>query len=185
MMDEGRIQAVFDDGLFVLKLSGDVRLTLCATLDQQVQRVAAVDGLESVIIDLREATNIDSTALGFLAKLALAVRDRLILPAQVVAAHPDVMTMLKVMGFDEVASVVDASQLAEAEQAELDSSGCDDATAEVPVEGGAEASASQEQALRGRILEAHRLLMCLNGHNRLQFQPLIELLESEEQRQPH
>ncbi|WP_158772783.1 STAS domain-containing protein [Cobetia sp. L2A1] len=180
-MDEGRIQAVFDDGLFVLKLSGDVRLTLCATLDQQVQRVAAVDGLESVIIDLREATNVDSTALGFLAKLALAVRDRLVLPAQVVATHPDVLTMLKVMGFDEVASVVDANELPAAEQAGLDSTSCCD---DMPL---AEPSSEmqEEGELRGRILEAHRLLMCLNGHNRLQFQPLIELLESEEQRQPH
>ncbi|MEO1871458.1 STAS domain-containing protein [Cobetia amphilecti] len=184
-MDEGRIQAVFEDGLFVLKLSGDVRLTLCATLDQQVQRVAAVEGLESVIIDLREATNVDSTALGFLAKLALAVRDRLVMPAQVVAAHPDVLTMLKVMGFDEVASVVDAGSLPEADQADLDGASCCNAPALNASQDDADASPQQEQELRGRILEAHRLLMCLNGHNRLEFQPLIELLESEEHRQPH
>ena len=173
-MDEGRIQAVFEDGLFVLKLSGDVRLTLCATLDQQVQRVAAVEGLESVIIDLR-----------FLAKLALAVRDRLVMPAQVVAAHPDVLTMLKVMGFDEVASVVDAGSLPEADQADLDGASCCNAPALNESQDDADASPQQEQELRGRILEAHRLLMCLNGHNRLEFQPLIELLESEEHRQPH
>ena len=72
-MHEGRIQAAFNAGVFVLKLSGDVRLTLCATLDQQAQRVADSPGLAAVMIDLREATNVDSTALGFLAKVAMAV----------------------------------------------------------------------------------------------------------------
>lgn len=75
LIEEGRIKAAFDSGVFVLKLCGDVRLTLCATLDSQAQRLAETPGLRAVLIDLREATNVDSTALGFLAKVAMAVKD--------------------------------------------------------------------------------------------------------------
>ncbi len=39
-MIEGRIKAAFESGVFVLKLCGDVRLTLCATLDAEAQRLA-------------------------------------------------------------------------------------------------------------------------------------------------
>ena len=77
LIEEGRIKAAFDSGVFVLKLCGDVRLTLCATLDTQAQRLAETPGLRAVLIDLREATNVDSTALGFLAKVAMAVKGRL------------------------------------------------------------------------------------------------------------
>lgn len=51
------------------------------------------------MIDLREATNVDSTALGFLAKVAMAVKGRLEQPPTIIADNPDVRQMLDVMGF--------------------------------------------------------------------------------------
>lgn len=39
---------------------------------------------------------------------------------------------------------------------------------------------ADEQGLRERILEAHRILMHMNEHNREQFQPLVDMLESQE-----
>ncbi|MDX5378469.1 MAG: anti-sigma factor antagonist, partial [Halomonas sp.] len=91
--NEGRVQAAFDSGVFVLKLCGDVRLTLCATLDTQAQQLARTPGLQSLIIDLREATNVDSTALGFLAKVAMAVKDRILYKPTIVVDNPDVQRM--------------------------------------------------------------------------------------------
>jgi len=38
---------------------------------------------------------------------------------------------------------------------------------------------ADEEGLRDRILEAHRILMHMNEHNREQFQPLVEMLESQ------
>ena len=101
LIEEGRIKAAFNSGVFVLKLCGDVRLTLCATLDTQAQRLAETPGLQAVMIDLREATNVDSTALGFLAKVAMAVKGRLEQPPTIIADNPDVRQMLDVPSGEE------------------------------------------------------------------------------------
>ncbi|MFC0269698.1 STAS domain-containing protein [Kushneria aurantia] len=162
-MDEGRLQAAFEDGVFVLKLTGDVRLTLCATLDQQVEPLAELAGLERVIIDLREVTNMDSTALGFLAKIALAVQGRINARPLVMVEHPDVRRMLDVMGLRSYVTIIDAP---------LAEPACFD---ELP------ARESDEEELRRRVIEAHRTLASINEHNRIEFQPLIDLLESQRQ----
>lgn len=161
---EGRLKAAYDAGVFVLKLCGDVRLTLCATLDNEAQRLADMPGLKTVIVDLREATNVDSTALGFLAKVAMAVQGRLEYPPTIVADHPDVRRMLDVMGFSRYFTLVHApiaepDDLAELPQVEADA-----------------------QGIEARILEAHRILMRMNEHNREEFQPLVELLEAQQHR---
>jgi len=160
-MIEGRIKAAFESGVFVLKLCGDVRLTLCATLDAEAQRLAELPGLRAVMVDLRQATNVDSTALGFLAKVAMAVQGRLDDPPTIIAEHPDVRRMLDVMGFARYFTLLEAPLT---EPAELD---------ELPhVE-------ADESAIQQRILEAHRILMHMSEHNRHEFQPFVELLESQ------
>ncbi|MBB3229442.1 MULTISPECIES: STAS domain-containing protein [Halomonas] len=162
IMHEGRIKAAFDSGVFVLKLCGDVRLTLCATLDSQAQRLAETPGLEAVMVDLREATNVDSTALGFLAKVAMALQGRLEHPPTIVVDNPDVQRMLDVMGFANYYTLVESPITEPHELRELP---------EVPAD---------EEGMRQRILEAHRILMHMNEHNREQFQPLVEMLEAQE-----
>ncbi|MGM0615397.1 STAS domain-containing protein [Halomonas sp. CH40] len=164
LIEEGRIKAAFESGVFVLKLCGDVRLTLCATLDSQAQRLAKTPGLEAVMIDLREATNVDSTALGFLAKVAIAVKGRLEQPPTIIVDNPDVRKMLDVMGFSHFFTLMKMpleQPLPEAAET----------VAEVPAD---------EQGMRQRILEAHRILMHMNEHNREQFQPLVEMLEDQD-----
>ncbi|AZM95395.1 STAS domain-containing protein [Vreelandella venusta] len=165
LIEEGRIKAAFDSGVFVLKLCGDVRLTLCATLDSQAQRLAETPGLTAVMIDLREATNVDSTALGFLAKVAMAVKGRLEHPPTIIANNPDVRKMLDVMGFSRFFTLMEAPL----QQASTLTSALEDLPAEP----------ADEEGLRERILEAHRILMHMNEHNREQFQPLVEMLEAQ------
>ncbi|GAA3901779.1 STAS domain-containing protein [Halomonas cibimaris] len=164
LIEEGRIKAAFDSGVFVLKLCGDVRLTLCATLDIQAQQLAQTPGLCAVMIDLREASNVDSTALGFLAKVAMAVRGRLERPPTIIVDNPDVRQMLDVMGFARFFTLLSAP---------LSHGPADDAAEELPE------VAADESGLRERILEAHRILMRINEHNREQFQPLVEMLEAQ------
>ena len=162
VMNEGRIKAAFDSGVFVLKLCGDVRLTLCATLDMQAQQLARTPGLQTLIVDLREATNVDSTALGFLAKVAMAVKEKLPYKPTIVVDNPDVQRMLEVMGFAQYFAMVERP-LTEACQLQ-----------ELPEE------PADIEALRRRILEAHRILMRMSEHNREEFQPLVKMLEAQE-----
>ncbi|MGC3874266.1 STAS domain-containing protein [Halomonas sp. GXIMD04776] len=162
IMHEGWLKAAFEDGVFVLKLCGDVRLTLCATLDNEAQRLAAMPGLRSVIIDLRDTTNVDSTALGFLAKVAIAVQGRIEHPPTIVADHPDIQRMLDIMGFSRYFFLT-TSPASEP-----------DTLADLPQVD------SDKEELQQRILESHRILMRMSEHNRQEFQPLVELLEAEE-----
>lgn len=161
---EGRLKAAFESGVFILKLVGDVRLTLCATLDHQAQMLADTPGLRAVMIDMRDTTNVDSTALGFLAKVAMALRDRLEQPPTIVADKPDIRHMLEVMGFARFFTLVE-QPIIETEALE-----------ELP-----ELQADEED-LRQGILEAHRILMRINEHNRQEFQPLVEMLEAQRDR---
>jgi anti-anti-sigma factor len=164
---EGRIKAAFDAGVFILKLCGDVRLTLCATLDRQAQQLAETPGLTTLIIDLSDATNIDSTALGFLAKVAMAVQGRLAERPTIVADNPDIQRMLDVMGFSSFFTLVEAPITELCDLRDLPEIPCD------------------VEETRQRILEAHRILMRMNEHNREEFQPLVEMLEAQESASHH
>jgi len=167
LIPEGRVKAAFDAGVFVLKLCGDVRLTLCATLDRQAQQLAETPGLTTLIIDLRDATNVDSTALGFLAKVAMAVEGRLAERPTIVADNPDIQRMLDVMGFARYFTQVEAPITEVCELCDLPEIPCD------------------IEETRQRILEAHRILMRMSEHNREEFQPLVEMLEAQEAASHH
>ena len=158
-MTEARIQAAYVDHVFILKLAGDVRLTLCATLDQQVSALAALTDLQDVIIDLRDVVNLDSTSLGFLAKIALAIKARLNRQPVVIASHPDVLRMFEVMGFGQYVMLSEAPPPNVGPLYDLPVVHVD------------------EEGLRERILDAHRTLMDMNDRNRDEFQPLVDLLE--------
>ena len=121
------------------------------------------------MIDLREASNVDSTALGFLAKVAMAVKGRLEQPPTIIVDNPDVRQMLDVMGFARFFTLMEAPLPTQWPTAE-------EALPEVPTD---------EQGLRERILEAHRILMHINEHNREQFQPLVEMLEAQDSPSSH
>ena len=66
----GRILAAEHEGAYALKMVGDVRVSLCATIDDYLQHMFEDSSFDSVLVDLCEAEGIDSTTLGLLAKLA-------------------------------------------------------------------------------------------------------------------
>jgi hypothetical protein len=109
---------------------------------------------------------VDSTALGFLAKVAMAVKGRLEQPPTIIVDNDDVRKMLNVMGFARFFTLMEAPL----QQVTT----LNDVLEELPEE------PADEEGLRDRILEAHRILMHMNEHNREQFQPLVDMLESQD-----
>ena len=69
----GRIQFAEQDGTFVLKFIGEVRLTLCSALDSTIEKIFSALNFSAIVIDLTETRSIDSTTLGLLAKLSSKV----------------------------------------------------------------------------------------------------------------
>jgi anti-anti-sigma factor len=160
MMTTGKIQIAEAEGTFVLKFIGDVRLTLCAALDAYIEKIFSALSFDSIVIDLTETENIDSTSLGLLAKLSNLSRQKVGLLPTLVSNHDDMNRLLQSMGFDQVFNIVSEAVPTPAELEDLPG------------------QLLSEQVVRDKVLEAHRILMQLNDHNREAFRDLVSTLES-------
>lgn len=145
----------------VLKFFGDVRVTLGPTLSKFLKTMSRTSEGRSIIIDLTETTGIDSTALGFLAKISLHFQKFQGSKPTIVSTNPDITRILINMGFDSI-FIISESVISK----------CSD-LAELP------AQDASEPELREQVIDAHRTLMKLNGKNNACFLNLVEALECE------
>ncbi len=156
---DGKILAASHDGAYVIRMVGDVRLTLCTTIDDYFQRMFEDPEFASVWVDLCDAEGIDSTSLGLLAKLALQVQDRFGFAPAIYSCDPGINRLLKSMGFQRLF--------------ELHEEACSNPedVKEIPTAEGS------EQAIKEKVIEAHRVLMNLSDANRARFKDLMSALE--------
>ena len=148
-------------GIYVLKFIGEIRLYLCSTLDIIIDSMASNPLFKTVVIDLSETTIIDSTTLGLLAKIAVLARKKSSFLPTIITTNPDVTRIIQTMGFDEIFIIMKepASNIAELE--------------ELPI------LKATEQEVREKVLDAHLRLMELNDSNREEFKDLVQALECE------
>lgn len=158
-MSSGTIQFAEQNGTFVLKFIGEVRLTLCSVLDATIQRIFNASNFSAIVIDLTETHNIDSTTLGLMAKLSILSRQKTGLLPTVVTTHPDITRLLNSMGFEQVFNIVNQPMA------------CPDCLTDLPTQD------QSEEVVKAKVLEAHRILMDLNDSNREAFRDLVSALE--------
>jgi len=158
-MSNGRIRYTVQDGSFVLKCSGDVRLTYCSVLNDTIEQKLTTGRFRSVIIDLTEVESIDSTTLGLLAKLSILSREHFGMLPTMVSTSSDISQQLDAMGFAEVFNIVHSP------------TPCPECLTDLPEQ------PQSEDVVRERVLEAHRILMDLNDSNREAFRDLVSILE--------
>lgn len=158
-MSNGKIQFAEQNGIFVLKFVGEVRLTLCSALDATIEKIFASANFTSIVIDLIETRSIDSTTLGLLAKLSILSRQKVGLLPTLVTDQADITRLLHSMGFDQVFNIVDQSTVTPDNLADLPSQDI------------------SEPEVKAHVLEAHRILMSLNESNREAFHDLVLALE--------
>lgn len=155
---EGRVLVAEHNGTYVLKLVGDVRLTLSSTIDQFVERMFACVSCQSVIVDLSETEGLDSTTLGMLAKMALFVRKQLHIRPLAVTDNDSIIRLLHSMGFEQIFDIQRTCAVSTVADCEL------------------QAETLDEKAARDRVLQAHQVLMTLNQKNRETFKELVDSL---------
>ena len=160
-MTTGKIRFAEGEGTFILKFMGDVRLTLCTTLDEFLDEMFSKPAITDIVIDLAETEGIDSTSLGLLAKLARQARQRYQLTPTIISTNNDITRVLESMGFDQVFRI----------EREIDA--CPYDYADLPYR------ECCEQSARSKVLDAHRVLMNLSDSNRQMFGPLVQSLETE------
>jgi len=160
-MNSGKILVAKKQGVYVLKFVGDVRLTLCTALDIFVERMMADRELKAVFIDLSDTQGIDSTSLGFIAKIAISTQKHFDWKPTIISVNPDITRILLSMGFDAVFEIIN-QRIDDTETLnELHALEC------------------TETQAKDKVIEAHRILMGLNDENKEKFQELVEMLETQ------
>ncbi len=155
----GRFLVAEHDGAYALKLAGDVRVSLCAAIEDYLDQMFEDSHFESVVVDLCDAKGIDSTTLGILAKLALRTERQYSFKPVVYSSDPGINRLLQSMGFERIFEIREQS----CEQL--------DSITDVP------AVSEDAIAVKEKVIEAHRVLMDLSEENRERFQDLMTVLE--------
>lgn len=159
-MQAGKVLVAEHEGAYVLKLVGDVRLTLCASLDDFIERMFSNPKFSSVLIDLTETDGADSTTLGVLAKLSIRAQQQFHFQPVIFSTNPDITRIMESMGFTEIFDIQNKAP------GDIDDLG------ELPLKN------ETEDEMRRKIIDAHRVLMNLSAENELRFTELINTLES-------
>ena len=162
-MSQGKILISDKSDHYLLKLVGDVRLTLSGTLNRYMEVLFGQNQVKSVVVDMLDADGVDSTTLGLIAKLGLLCRECYQMNVKLFCQNPSIIRTLECMGFDEIIDIFQQSpKQISPELRSLD---------EVPV---------GVDEVRQQVLEAHKLLLKLNPKNSAEFTDLINALESEQ-----
>lgn len=159
-MQNGKIMVAENQDVYVLKFMGDVRLTLCSTIDSLLKRIFGHGELKSVVVDLTETEGIDSTALGLLAKIAVNARSVMKHKPVIISTREDITHILQTMGFEHYFDI----------QKEPVQICCQMKEAPVLDE--------CAESVRQKVIDAHRILMGLNPKNKAEFEPVVFALEN-------
>jgi anti-anti-sigma factor len=155
----GKILVSQDKGSYVIKLTGDVRVTLCTSLNNYMEAIFHTDDITEVVVDMIDAEGVDSTTLGLLAKLAIHCNNKYQLKPVVFCPDESLYQTLMVMGLDDVFEIVQSVPTRTEVCEEL-----------------AVISPTIEESKK-QVLEAHRLLSSFNDRNKEEFMDLIRTLE--------
>ena len=167
-MSSGQIKVADHKGVFVIKMEGDVRLTLCLSFDEFIEHMFAAPDFCAVIFDLCDAVAIDSTTLGLMAKISIRGRAMEFDAPYVVSSNPNITRLLASMGFEDIFYIVESADALEMPIVDTDS-----ATA-------LDENIVDESQVHNSVLDAHRTLMELNSTNHNTFKELVAALEGEQ-----
>jgi anti-anti-sigma factor len=164
-MDRGRYYFAEKDDITYIKMVGNLKYTTSSGFDRFVDGLIE-RGFDNLVIDLSEATYIDSTNLGLIAKLAEKARNNEQKHVSIVSTNEDINEILESVRFDRLFTIVEdmdeaAKKLRGAEEQEIE-----------------DVDSSQKEDLQ-MLLQAHRALMDAHEENRPQFKDVVELLEKE------
>ncbi|MGI1677545.1 MAG: STAS domain-containing protein [Cellvibrionaceae bacterium] len=160
-MQPGQILVAKHGSTQVIKLVGDVRLTLCVSFDNFIEKTFNGDGLSCVVFDLTGATAVDSTTLGLMAKIAILSKERCDLVPVVFSTNTSVNRLLEIMGFDDIFEIIHESHEFNKPCRHITLSDID------------------EESAKERVIEAHEILMQLNDSNKEAFKDLMKTLEAQ------
>ncbi len=151
-----------------LKLSGELRVTVCMSLNHCIDNFLELKNVDSVIVDLVDAGQADSTIMGLLARFAIECQRRFQVRPMLWCQMED-LRKLMAMSLDEVYDLVTFTREQESatrnyrQLIQLQSMSTDDVDA---------------PGLRETIIEAHNRLIALDSDQADQFMAVVEALRN-------
>lgn len=154
------------EGVGYLRLAGELRHDTAGALEALIDRWFGAGGspLRGVVIDLNQASFMDSTVIGLLASIARELQARDLPRPTVFSTQAEVNQLLRSLRLDEALTLV-----------EKDTDGGALVGAVEPAPG----APSGAQCSGAAILKAHQTLIDLNEANRVTFQPVVDLLRQD------
>ncbi|MBB5212328.1 STAS domain-containing protein [Microbulbifer hydrolyticus] len=166
-MQSGQIMVGDHQGIYVVKLVGDVRLNLCTSFDNFIDKMFSHGEFRGVVFDMHDTDGVDSTTLGLMAKIAFRSAERNGGKPLVLCEDRGLLHLLDSMGFEEL---MDISSDADNDAYQVEPA---------PLK----CNAPDEHTARDMVLEAHRVLMSMNEQNEATFRDLVHALETEQDAQ--
>jgi len=161
-MSDGRVFHAWAGGQHVLRYVGRADYVMAPAIERLGERLFEGNHLTSLVFDLRQATLLDSTNLGLLARLADRVHQaggR----STIVSTNDDITDVLRSMGLATMFQITgDDPVLHEVGEGE-----------EIPQE------PIGQRELMLTMLEAHRVLARIDQNDSAGFRAVVEGLESE------
>lgn len=158
-MPETRVQFAELGGVCVVRLEGQMRMTLCPTLEGFFQRKLGETTLRGIMVDLSAAESLDSTTYGVLVRMSQCAARRLGHLPSVFGASDDVRREFESYDLCDQFHFVSG------------------AGGECRFENVAECESGEDE-MRRCVIAAHRELMALSEKNRETFSSLVSTLES-------
>jgi anti-anti-sigma factor len=158
------------DHTAVVELRGELRYATANALRSFADDLIATEKVDVVLVDLSQATFIDSTGLGLIARIGRRALSRSGRRAIIVCPDGDVASTLRSAALDELFVMVEEPPFdwqPRLEEVTLAAPQTEDST-----------------SLGRMILEAHRDLAGLSARNREEYRDVIAALEAELRRPP-
>ncbi len=159
----GQILVADHQGVQVIRMVGDVRLTLCVSFNQYIETLFNKNDFCTILFDLSEAEGLDSTTLGLIAKIAVKSEEVKNIQPTIICNSPDITKLLSSMGIDTVCQIIDTPPHDYCTTGQFS---------------GLEAGDNQEEVVKEKVLEAHCVLMGLSESNRETFKDLVRALDN-------
>lgn len=166
-MNEGRYYFARDGGKAFFKLTGNLKYTNAGKFDAFLDRLLEKeDNFDEAMIDLSEADFIDSTNLGFLARISEYMNDRYCKKVTIYSPDREINNVLESVGFDEVFILVKNENRRKPAVEEVS-----------PAE-------YEERQRADMMLDSHKSLMRVSDKGKNAFKDVVELLEGKAKKKP-
>lgn len=165
-MKDGKIYYEKIDGKYIIKIIDAIKYSNITGFDTFIEIFAQDSSLKALIIDLREATYIDSTNLGLIVKIANITHKKIQQLPLLVSSNDRIDELLREVGFDKLFKIVKHIDYSPRNLKEIKN-----------IELG-------EVKRAKTILTAHENISAINDKNRQKFKDVVDFFNTQLHKKP-